>query len=215
VVTRVVEVPPERLIGWVERYTATHPDTVVSLSGDGIRLDAGGQASAEISPLLPFTFDDSGPATDLVGALAAHAAAPVVTALVLVRRGGFAVGIARGATLAQSKVGSRYVQSRTAAGGWSQQRFARRREGQAKELVRAAAAAWAELPRGAGGTPTVLVTGGDRALCEQVLADGAARELQGLDRRRHVDVPDPRLTVLRQAAGRAHALLVTVREPAS
>jgi hypothetical protein len=213
VVTRVVEVPPERLVGWVERYTATHPDTAVSLSGDGIRLDAGGDATAEISPLLPFTPVDVDPATDLVGALAAHAATPVVTALVLVRRGGFAVGVARGATLEQSKVGSRYVQSRTAAGGWSQQRFARRREGQAKELVRAAAAAWADLPRAAAGPPTVLVTGGDRALCDQVLAEGAARELREVDRRRHLDVPDPRLAVLQQAAGRAQALLVTVREP--
>ncbi len=212
-VTRTVEVPPERLVGWVERYTATHPDTLVSLSGDGLRLDAGGDATAEISPLLPFTLADADPATDLVGALAAHAATPLVTALMLVRRGGFAVGIARGATLEQSKVGSRYVQSRTAAGGWSQQRFARRREGQAKGLVRAAAAAWAELPRAEAAPPTVLVTGGDRALCEQVLAEGPARDLRGLVARRHLDVPDPRLAVLQQAAGRAQALLVTVREP--
>jgi Actinobacteria/chloroflexi VLRF1 release factor len=213
VVTRVVEVPPERLVGWVERYTATHPDTVVSLVDAAILLDAGAGATAEISPLLPFIPAEADAATDLVGALAAHAAAPLVTALVLVRRGGFAVGIARGATLEQSKVGSRYVQSRTAAGGWSQQRFARRREGQAKGLVRAAAAAWAELPRGASATPTVLVTGGDRSLCEQVLAEGAARDLRGLVSRRHLDVPDPRLAVLQQAAARAHALLVTVREP--
>jgi hypothetical protein len=212
VVTRVVEVPPERLVGWVQRYTATHPDATASAVGDGIRLDAAGGATAEISPLLPFPPDGSEPATDLVGALAAHAAVPLVTALVLVRRGGFAVGIARGARLEWSKVGSRYVQSRTAAGGWSQQRFARRREGQAKGLVRAAAAAWAELPQGAA-TPTVLVTGGDRPLCEQVLAEGPARDLLVLGSRRHLDVPDPRLAVLQQAAGRAQALLVTVREP--
>ena len=38
-------------------------------------------------------------------------------------------------TLTAAKVGSRHVQSRTAAGGWSQQRFARRRGKQADELV--------------------------------------------------------------------------------
>jgi hypothetical protein len=212
VVTRVVEVPPERLVGWVQRYTATHPDPIASAVGDGIRLDAAGGATAEISPLLPFRPAALDSVTDLVGALAAHAAVPLVTALVLVRRGGYAVGIARGARLEWSKVGSRYVQSRTAAGGWSQQRFARRREGQAKGLVRAAAAAWAELRQGAA-TPTVLVTGGDRSLCEQVLAEGPARDLLVLGSRRHLDVPDPRLAVLQQAAGRAQALLVTVREP--
>ena len=43
------------------------------------------------------------------------------------RRGGYAVGLASGGGFTASKVGSRHVQSRTAAGGWSQQRFARRR----------------------------------------------------------------------------------------
>ncbi|MGL5852830.1 MAG: Vms1/Ankzf1 family peptidyl-tRNA hydrolase, partial [Phycicoccus sp.] len=59
--------------------------------------------------------------------------------LVLVRRGGYAVGVAAGGRLATHKVGTRYVQSRTAAGGWSQQRFARRRANQADELVGATA----------------------------------------------------------------------------
>ena len=40
-------------------------------------------------------------------------------------------GVAEGDRLVASKVDSYYVQGRTAAGGWSQQRFARRRENQA------------------------------------------------------------------------------------
>ena len=56
-------------------------------------------------------------------------------AVVLVRRGGYAVGVASGDRLTAHKVGTRYVQSRTAAGGWSQQRFARRRANQADGLV--------------------------------------------------------------------------------
>ena len=70
------------------------------------------------------------------------------------------MGVASGGRLT-SKVGSRYVQSRTAAGGWSQQRFARRREGQAKELVRGAAAAVRPLTGTRRRGATVL--GGDCA----------------------------------------------------
>ena len=48
------------------------------------------------------------------------------------------MGVASGDRLTAHKVGTRYVQSRTAAGGWSQQRFARRRANQADGLVGAA-----------------------------------------------------------------------------
>ena len=66
--------------------------------------------------------------------------------LLLLRRGGYGVGRAsQGGALAASKVGTRYVQSRTAAGGWSQHRFARRRDNQAAGLIDTAAA-----HRGAG-----------------------------------------------------------------
>jgi hypothetical protein len=201
-VTRTVEVPPERLVGWFERYAATH---------GGVRLVAENGAVVSMRPLRPFDPDPELSDADLVAALAEHAAAPLVTALVLIRRGGYAVGLARGADLLHSKVGSRYVQSRTAAGGWSQQRFARRREGQAKELVRAAAEAWSGLPTTPA--PAVLVTGGDHGLADQVLAEPALRVLARLGSARHLDLPDPRLTVLRDAAARAQALLVTIREP--
>ena len=50
----------------------------------------------------------------------------------LVRRGGHAVGVFRGAELLASKVDSSYVQGTTKAGGWSQQRYARRRANQSR-----------------------------------------------------------------------------------
>jgi peptide subunit release factor 1 (eRF1) len=40
--------------------------------------------------------------------------------------------VADGGRLTASKVDRQYVQGRTAAGGWSQQRFARRRDNQAR-----------------------------------------------------------------------------------
>jgi hypothetical protein len=164
-----------------------------------------------LQPLVPFEPGDLVEAGQLVAALAEHAERPLLTALLLIRRGGYGVGVAFGPDLQQSKVGSRYVQSRTAAGGWSQQRFARRRAGQAQQLVRAAAQAWAELPQHA--PPVVLVTGGDRALCEQLLAEPALRGLRELGVARHLDVPDPRLDVLREAARGAQAIVATVVEP--
>jgi Actinobacteria/chloroflexi VLRF1 release factor len=213
VVTRVVEVPPERLVGWVERYRQTHPAAALQPFERGLRLADPSGADATLLPLLPFSPGDARTEDELVAALAEHAVRPVRTALLLLRRGGYAVGIADGRTLMQSKVGGRYVQSRTAAGGWSQQRFARRREVQVQHLVGAAAHAWSSLPIARDRRAALTVTGGDRSLCDRLL-----RELAGADRppgpaARHLDVPDPRLDVLRQAAERAQALVVTVHEP--
>jgi hypothetical protein len=129
--------------------------------------------------------------------------------LLLVRRGGIAVGVAHGPDLKTSKVDSAYVQGRTAAGGWSQQRFARRRENQAKALAADAADVAARLL--AGEQLDALVSGGDRALVEAVLADP---RLAGLPApTRHLDVPDPRLVVLKAAVPAARAVQITVRDP--
>ena len=131
-------------------------------------------------------------------------------ALLLVRRGGYAVGLADGPTLRAHKVGTRYVQSRTAAGGWSQQRFARRRANQADELVGAVADHAVRVLGDAH--PTGLVLGGDRALAEAVLDDDRLAALRDLPRQTLYDVPDPRLDVLRAALVRARAVRVTIEE---
>jgi peptide subunit release factor 1 (eRF1) len=62
-----------------------------------------------------------------------------VVAALLVRRGGFAVGVFDGERLVASKVGTRFVKGRHKKGGSSSGRFARRREEQARALVEAAA----------------------------------------------------------------------------
>ena len=131
-------------------------------------------------------------------------------AVVLVRRGGYAVGLASGDRLTAHKVGTRYVQSRTAAGGWSQQRFARRRSNQADELVAAAAEHAARLVTGIrfGG----LVVGGDKALVATLLAHDALAGIRDLPRRELYDLPDPRLDVLRRAVERGRAARVTITE---
>jgi hypothetical protein len=134
-------------------------------------------------------------------------------AVVLVRRGGYAVGLADASgALSGAKVGTRHVQSRTAAGGWSQQRFARRRGNQADELVRAVADHAARiLPRG---IPAAVVLGGDRALVRAVLEDDRLGHLGSLPTRELYDLPDPRRSVLEDAVRRGRAVRVTIEDPA-
>jgi peptide subunit release factor 1 (eRF1) len=62
-----------------------------------------------------------------------------VVAAVLVRLGGFAVGVFEGERLVASKVGTRFVKGRHKKGGSSSGRFRRRREVQARALIEAAA----------------------------------------------------------------------------
>jgi hypothetical protein len=131
-------------------------------------------------------------------------------AVLLVRRGGYALGMATGTRLTSHKTGTRYVQSRTAAGGWSQQRFARRRANQADELVGAVVEHAVRLLRGSGARGLVL--GGDRALAEAVLEDDRLTELRDLPRRELYDLPDPRLVVLETALERARCVCVTIDE---
>ena len=72
--------------------------------------------------------------------IAAHALADRLVGVLLVRLGGYAAGVfGPGQALLASKVGSRLVHGRSAAGGTSQHRFARRREKQSREALGAAA----------------------------------------------------------------------------
>jgi hypothetical protein len=95
--------------------------------------------------------------------------------------------------------GSHYVQGRTKAGGWSQQRYARRRANQAGRSFEAAAADAAEILLPRLGSLEALITGGDRAAVSAVLAEPGLERLAepGL---RHgfgvLAVPDPNAHVL-------------------
>jgi hypothetical protein len=178
VTTRVVEVAPERLEGWLERFGVNNPEA------------PGSPAPQRVVAREEFPFDP--------------------LAVLLVRRGGYAVALAHGATFSESKVGRRHVQSRTAAGGWSQQRFARRRGNQADELVRAVAEHTLRiLPRG---IPQGLVVGGDKALVRAVLDDPRLAHLDALPHRDLYDLPDPRRDVLEEALRRGRSVRVTIEE---
>ncbi len=173
------------------------------MHADRVTVVAEDNAVAEIG--VPFP--------PLDGDLLEHVRRPRRFGVLLVRRGGYGVGVFDGATVVASKVGSRHVQGTTKAGGWSQQRFARRRENQAREAFGAAAdvAARILLPEQHG--LLALYRGGDRRAVEAVLDDPRLTGLVPLVRDPFLAVPDPKQRVLEQAAAAARQVRVTVREP--
>jgi hypothetical protein len=110
----------------------------------------------------------------------------------------------------RSKVGRRHVQGRAKAGGWSQQRFARRRENQARDAYAAAADAAARLMLPVLDTLDGLVTGGDRRAVAEILRDSRLRPLAELPRGRFLAVPEPRQRTLEQAAEACRAVRLHV-----
>lgn len=186
-VSRWVSVAPERLAGWLSRFAAAH-GAVATVSGPGgdTVTAADGTVAELVAPFPP-----------VVGDLAAHALADRRVGVLLVRLGGYAAGVFEGPRLVESKVGSRPVHGRSAAGGQSQQRFARRREGQARVALGAAADTAVRILVPAAADLDAVVLGGDRRAADQVLEDPRLAPLRGLVVEHRLDVPDPRLAVLR------------------
>jgi hypothetical protein len=158
-----------------------------------IELD---EAVLEITP--PFGLDHEGE-YDVVraGPLLDALDAEVRVAALLVRLGGYAVGVFEGERLVASKVGTRFVKGRHKKGGSSSNRFRRRREEQEREFVDAAAAEAARVLGPWQGKVEHVALGGDRSAVARVL--GARPELAWLEPLaldRFFDVPEPRLRVL-------------------
>lgn len=129
-------------------------------------------------------------------ALLDHVVTDRAVGAVLVRRGGYAVGRFEGRRLVASKVGSTYVQGRTKAGGWSQQRYARRRANQAQHAYAEAADVVANLLLPHLADLAAVVGGGDDAGVHAVLGEPRLAPLRALLQPRVLPTPDPRLRVL-------------------
>jgi hypothetical protein len=197
---RWVDVDPERLGRWLAGFAERHGAVTTRPLPGGLALAGADGAEAECHLL-------TGAADDVEGLIAA-ARRPVRFGLLLVRRGGFAVGVARGDTLETSKVDSRYVQGRTAAGGWSQQRFARRRDNQTRQAWQSAAEAAGRVLLPVTGQLAALVGGGDRRAVDAVLAEPRLAPLAAHRVERFLDVPEPRLAVLEQAVTSARTVRI-------
>jgi hypothetical protein len=209
---RTAFVPGARLAGWVQRFSAAHGGFRLSDDDDGVRLLAADGTMALLQP--PWPADGRpGRGADPLERLASIASQPRRIGLLLVRRGGYGIGVASDGVIVAAKAGTRYVQSRTAAGGQSQQRFARRRSNQAEGLVQAVAGQARQVF--SGQSFEYLVPGGDRTLVDQVLADPALGDYARLPRLPYLDVPDPRAAVLKKAAADACSVRIQVTDPPS
>jgi peptide subunit release factor 1 (eRF1) len=198
------DVPPERLERWLERWAALHGGVAGTVVGaDAVTLAGADGASVRCEPPFPPLDPDAAGAYD--GAhlepLLGHVRRSRTVGVVLVRLGGFAIGIFEGRELRASKVGSRLVHGRHRAGGSSANRFARRRQNQARGALDAAAeTAVAILAAPArSGALDAVVRGGDRRALVEVFEDQRLAAVARLAVERVIDVPDPRLKVLRAA----------------
>jgi Actinobacteria/chloroflexi VLRF1 release factor len=206
---RLLGVAPERLGRWLDGVADRHGafadvrvddgDLLVACA-DGTTVRLAAPAGWAAAPPLLTSFTAAAGETRRTGVL-------------LVRRGRWAVGVFAGAALEVSKVDARQVQGRTAAGGWSQQRFARRRANQTDAVVGAAAdtAARVLLPHAAG--LAALAAGGDRGLVEEVLTDPRLRPLAALPRLAPLDVGEPTKAVLLETPAQFRAVRVHIVEP--
>lgn len=210
---RVISVAPQRLAGWLRRFDEAHGATPDSLDGNLLVAAGADGARAEIrlgwEPLIP------PPDGAVREAVLAYLVAPRRVGAVLVRKGGFAVGRFVGSELAAAKVGARHVQGRTKAGGWSQQRYARRREHQAHRAYSAAADTVAAI---LGDDPgDFVVAGGDKGAVTAVLADPRLSRVQRaweLAGRPVLPVADPNRTVLVAFADQFRAVTISLNTAA-
>jgi Actinobacteria/chloroflexi VLRF1 release factor len=207
-----VEVAPDRLIGWVNRFAGrnsglaeviAHPSTVTVISGDGttavLPVPFGPMELGEREPLEALLHHLSG-----VGALG----------IILIRGGAHSVGVQRDGVVLSSSTDRAHLQGRTAAGGWSQQRYARRRANQRTAAYESAATTAARILVPVAGSLRGMVYGGDRGGLDEVLSDGRLAGLTVLPHRNYPDIAEPRRVVLDEIARRCLSIDITIRSPA-
>lgn len=206
---RIVDVPAVRLAGWVTRF-AIRNSGITGMVADtaGVTITAADGTLARIEvPFPPMSVGDREP----VEAVLDHCAGIGDIGMILVRAGAYSVGVCRDGTVTTSSTDTHYVQGRTAAGGWSQQRFARRRSNQLAAAQESTADAAARL---LSGRPlAALVVGGELRSISAVLGDPRLTRLITLPRREFRDIAEPRRVLLDEVARRSLELTITVRDP--
>jgi hypothetical protein len=214
---RRIDVAPDRLVGWIEAFHERHGALTAEAADAAVSFTAADGAVAVCHvPFPPLAEPDNGADPGgLARQLAAHATASRTVGVLLVRLGGFAAGVFTGPepVLAASKVGSRLVHGRSAAGGTSQRRFARRRENQAHQALAAAADTAAAVfgPY----QLDALVLGGDKRAMSPIKTDVRLAPYFEVAVDAFLTVPDPRLAVLRDTPRLFRAIRVALTEPAT
>jgi Actinobacteria/chloroflexi VLRF1 release factor len=202
-------------MSWIGTFTQRHGPSAVSCDEAGVTVTftAADGAAAQCHPPFPPLRPDGGDPVAAAESIVAHAMLDRAVGVLLVRLGGYAIGVFAGSPprLVSSKTGSRPVHGRSAAGGWSQHRFARRRENQAAAALRAAADAAAGIfgPH----RLDVLVLGGDKRSIAGLRRDPRLAPYLGLATDRFLTVPHPRLSVLRETPRSFLAVRIRLTEP--
>lgn len=198
--------PFGRVRGWIERYSARHPGTVWTVDEKGAAAVSPDDSRALLSVPIGTLLNHS------VDGFVDHVEKPWRIGLLVVRKGGFAVVRLRGDEVLDRKVGRRHVQGKTKAGGWSQQRFARRRENQARAAYDAAAGHAADLLLPHAAELDQLVTAGDQGAVDAVLATRELAPLLGVPGRWLAGVGEPDRSVVDAAVGSARSVPVTITD---
>ncbi|MET3803575.1 hypothetical protein ABIB25_000559 [Nakamurella sp. UYEF19] len=204
-----VEISAHRVVGWVNRFAGrnngvddlvAHPDRLELLAGDGT------VATLEV-PFGPMSIGSREP----VEALVSHLASVGLLGVILVRGGAHSVGTAKDGVVLSSSTDRAYLQGRTAAGGWSQQRYARRRGNQLTASLDDAASTAARVLLPFVGRFGGLVLAGDASAIRKVMAEPALQPLAQLPSRMFGDIPEPRRAVLDAVAERSLVVRIVVR----
>ena len=120
--------------------------------------------------------------------------------VVLIRRGGFSIGIFHGMSLLVSKTSSPFVKARHRKGGSSSGRFARRRDGQTQILLSKACDALTVQFKTDGENLDPHILGGDKQLLVALEKKCTSlQNLKSIQMDRILNVREPRLKVLKSS----------------
>lgn len=196
---KATSAPPARFIGREnvrKQLTPLEGEAGHTIYAEGmVRIELPGEAIT-VRPPFGLAHEAQYDSVHLTPLFEAIAADHIVAAL-LVRLGGYAVGVFDGERLVASKVGSRFVKNRHKKGGSSANRFRRRREQQARALVEEAAEIAAGVLEPWRDDVEFVALGGDRSAITHVFE--ARPDLGWLSERaiaRFFSVPEPRRRVL-------------------
>jgi len=183
--------------GWLQEIRSLPPSLVESETG--LVLFWSDDRKYVLLPPFPIDLNQCVPAWD-ASYLRMLLDRKYLLGVVLLRLGGYSVGVFQGERLLTSKTGTRFVKGRHKAGGQSQRRFARRREEQIRELFDKAcsvvAAKFADYEK----RLDYVFLGGDRLTLGAFLK--RCEYLQGLTDKtmgRVLSVAKPRYEALRNA----------------
>jgi hypothetical protein len=212
---RYVEISPLRVDGWFARFGERHEGVrYTDIGADTVTVRAEDGATATVAvPFPPLAAPAGRHPGVAVADLVAHLVVPRRIGLLLVRLGGHSIGVAEGGRVLLSTTDRNQVHGRNKAGGWSQQRFARRRAGQVRQSLRSTADDTVRVLVPRLPELVAVVLGGDRHALDALREDRRLAGVFALATDRVLDVPEPRRTVLDEAAERAMAVEILVTEP--